>query len=210
MCKKIKTLFIIFLTLMITTSCSGSMNFGTDDMNIYKKIHKKYVNMHAYSAEAVMTVYSNKTENKYNVIQYFKEPDIYKTEFLEDDGLVGLSIIEKDGKVTMSFPKGSFADINAGEVPDCTFINNFFKLYYTSQDTAINTVGAKDSKDVFLETNIFPVSKNAKKAVMKVSPDSEVEYIEIYDMGGRLFMKIEFTKINYNEDLSDEIFTIRK
>ncbi len=208
MCKKLKMCFIIFLTLMITTSCGIKMNFSADGTDIYKKIHKRYMNMESYSAKAVMTVYSNKTENQYNLIQYYKEQGMYKTEFLQADGSIDSVICEKEGKVLISSHRGNPVIAKADDALSCLFINNFFKLYYNSQDTAINTDANSEDRGVILETDIFPISQNAKKAVMALGGDAYVRYIEVYDMGGRCSAKIEFTEFNYNIDIPDENFTI--
>ena len=198
MCRKLTSLLFLFLALTIISGCSSGMNFSDDDMDIYKKIHKKYAYMESYTAKAEMIIYSNKTENKYKLKQYVKEPKMYKTEFLNENGETDVMIIEKDGNITINSPLGNSIDAQSSELCDCTFINNFFSLYYKSQETSISVASQKTSS-VLLETDIYPISKNAKKAVMTLDEDANVKSIKIYDVGGNLRSEIIFTEFNYKQ-----------
>lgn len=206
MCRKI---ILMILTLMIITGCSAPMNFSTEDMDIYEKIHKKYLNMDSYCAKGILTTYSNKTENKYTLLQYYKKPGMYKTEYLNPDGTVSLVFVEKDGVIYISSPSGNEMEFPAKDFPDCTYVNNFFKLYYNSAETSINVSKNENSKNMFLEADIYPISANAKKAIMTIDDSTNIISTEIYDMGNDLRTKLEFTEFDYGADLSDEIFTLR-
>jgi len=208
MCKKLTSLIFLFLTLTTISGCSSGMNFSDGDMDIYKKIHKKYAYMESYTAKAEMTVYSNKTENTYTLLQYAKEPDMYKTEFLNKNGETDTVIIENNGIMTISSPSGDSLEAKSSEFPECTFINEFFSLFYKSQETSIN-VSAQESSSVLLETDIFPISKEAKKAVMTLDNNANVKSIKIYDAGRNLRSETVFTEFNYNEHIYDEIFNLR-
>ena len=192
MCKKFLCFLLSFLTLMIIPGCYSGANFKDGDMDIYKKIHKKYAYMKSYTAKAEMTVYSNKTENKYSILQYAKEPKMYRTEFLSEDGKTELLSIEKEGKIRI-----------------CTFINNFFALFYKSQETAVSVSSQSDRNFISLETDIFPPSKNIKKAVMLVDENADVKSIKIYDAGGNLHIETIFTEFNYNAEINNELFDLR-
>lgn len=205
MCRKLLCLLLTFLTLTIIPGCFSGMNFSDDDMDIYKKIHKKYAYMKSYTAKAETTVYSGKTKSKYTVLQYTKEPKMYRTEFLSENEKAELIVVEKNGKISVS-SLGSSLNFNSSDIYDCTFINNFFNLYYKSQQTAINVSAQKDSSFILLETDIFPVSKNAKKAVMMLDRNANVQNIKIYDAGGNLYTETVFLEFNYNAEIQDELF----
>ena len=208
MCKKLLCFILTFLTLMIIPGCSSGMNFTDGDMDIYKKIHKKYAYMESYTARAEMTVYSNKTQNKYELLQYTKNPKMFRTEFLTENGDIDTVIIEKEGCVAISSPLGGTATTNSSDVPDCTFANNFFALFYKSHETAVNVSGQDNNSSIMLETDIFPVSKDAKKAVMTLDEKANIKSIKIYDAGANLRTEIVFKEFNYNEKINDELFDL--
>ena len=206
MCKKPIAFLLLFLTLTIIPGCSPGMNFSDNDMNIYKKIHKKYAFMESYAAKAEMIVYSNKTENKYEILQYSKEPKMYRTEFLSPDGEIDFVVIENDGcNIFSPVSSADAISLPSSDSLDCTFINNFFALFYNSQQTTIN-VSSESPSFITLETEIYPVSKERRKAVMVLDEKANIKSIKIYDAGKNLRTEIVFSEFYYNKHIDDKLF----
>ena len=215
-CKCVRLLAAILLTLMIIpalSGCKGTMNFSDADMDVYEKIHKRYNEMESYSAQVRLTVKSNKTEKTYLLRQYAKEPGKYRTEILEPESMKGLVTVQNGESVKLTKPDtDKVITAPAEEELDYTFVNNFFKLYYKSEETAIDVVAGADggaSGTTLLETELMPAEAHRKKATMLIDNKSlKPKNITVYDMGGNINMIAEFSDFVYNDNCKDEIFRI--
>ena len=82
MCKR---LTIILLTLTISLSIC-SCGFSDRDMDIYEKIHNRYNKLASYTADLDLTVFSNKTENRYFLSQKTQDPDKFFVRVTDEKG----------------------------------------------------------------------------------------------------------------------------
>lgn len=209
MCKKA---FCIILTLMISLSAVGcSHSFSDRDMDIYEKIHKYYNKMESFSTDIDLTVYSNKTENRYFVSQKFKNPDMYYTRVTDNDATFSVTTITNQGKTKTSADGSEYSLlIPSDDYVDLLFLNNFFKAYYMSKETSlfVNSSLAKSDKTIFsinLSDNDLCIGEISLSVDNKtLSPDT----LTAYDTDGKKLFVASFCTFAYNDKIDDTIFNI--
>ena len=204
MCKKV---FLLFLTLMISLSVSACSGFSDSDMDIYEKIHKHYNKMESYTTDLDMTVYSNKTKNRYFVTQKVKSPDMYYTHITDENATFSVTTVSKDG-VTKTAAEACEYSMT---VPDdnslgILFLNNFFKAYYASEETSLSVQKSQKSKRCVLTVDIFDKNDSIRKVTLAIdnktlSPVS----ISVYE-SDELLLKGTFENFRYNEKIEDSVF----
>ncbi len=209
MCKRL-ALFLVLLTLMITTGCSSPMHFNDSHMDIYKRIHHTYSRMTSYTAEVKLTVKGNKTENNYLLTQEFKEPQMSAVTIKEPAHMEGLKTVINGDKVLI-FAKNAEQKVfaTAEQVPNVLFVHEFFSLYYKSEETAIHVSAEEDGKTLLLETECSPQTSGAYKVTMLLDTKTlHPKTITVFDAGGNVRQMAEFLSFTYNPSLQEDIFTI--
>lgn len=209
MCRKF---FILFLTLMISLSMSAcTRSFSDRDMDIYEKIHKTYSKMESFSADLDLTVFSNKTENRYFVAQKYSAPDKFFTRVTDTDATFSVTTIT-NGKVTKTFADGSeySLTIPSEDYGSLLFVNNFFRAYYLSQQTSISvdaslTKSDKTVLDVEIPDNDLCI-RNVSLSIdnKTLAPHSMTGYGEDES---KLFVA-RFDNFKFNDKIDDTIFNV--
>lgn len=204
MCKKV---LVLFLTLMISLSVSACSNFSDSDMDIYEKIHKHYNKMESYTADVDVTVYSNKTENRYFIAQKVKSPDMYYTHITDEKATFNVTTVSKGGitktaaeacEYTMTVPDGDRLGV--------LYLNNFFKAYYASEETSLSVQKSLKSKKTMLSVEIFDENSAIKKINLSVD-NKTLSPVSISVYGDEdLLLKGTFENFKYNEKIDDSLF----
>ena len=209
MCKRFVLLGAL-LALMITTGCSLPTQFNDSRMDIYKKIHHTYSRMTSYTAEVRVTVKGNKTENTYLLTHEVKEPNVSAITIKEPSHLAGLKTVICGDKVLISAKNvGQELLTETSPMNDVLLVNEFFSLYYRSEETAIHASTEEDSKTLLLETECSPQTSGAYKATMLLDTKTlHPKTITVFDAGGNVRRMAEFLSFTYNPSLSEDIFTI--
>lgn len=204
---------LILLTLMISLclcSCEGSSNFTDEDLGIYEKIHRYYNKMESYSAYVKMTVKSNKTENVYEMEQ-MSAGNKKMTKLVSPEHLSGIMTIT-DGDNTQVIYSGSKEhklSVPVSEDIDFSFVDNFMRFYYRSEETAVTTTAQSESETTLFETELPLDSARRRKASMLIDNKTLApKNITVYDMGGNIVFIAEFVNFVYNDNIKDEVFEI--
>ena len=210
MCKRLCVFLALILTLMINAGCSGPVPIGDQDALIYQKIHHKFAALQSYTAVVRLTVVSNKTEQTYELLQQVKEPDKAKVEVKSPEDFAGMTTIYCGETVSV------FSDVTdkplsvaALEELNDVFITDFFARYYQSEDTALSvSVGEGTDRTMLLETAACPEESGRYKITLLLDTKKlEPKVLTIYDVGGNIRLKAEFTEFYYNPVLDDSIFS---
>ena len=205
MCKK---LISLILTLMISLSVCAC-GFSDKDMDIYEKIHKKYLKMESYSADLDMTVFSNKTQNRYFISQKTCDPDKFYTLVTDPDGLFSVTTVTS-GPQTLVTTDGSDYSITvpSNEYLDLLFVNNFLKAYYASETTSLSV----DTS--FIEGNKTTLSvetNHENSAIKKVSLsfNNETlapEAISVFGENDTLLSTAKYENFKFNDNIDPSVF----
>lgn len=92
-------IFFIICVILVTTICFLRKNdyktkkFGNTNIKSAENIKEYILNISSYEADISLEVISNKTTNKYRLIQKYVAPNIFKQEVLEPNNIKGLITI---------------------------------------------------------------------------------------------------------------------
>lgn len=204
MCKK---LCLIFLALMISLS-AAACGMTDSNMDIYEKIHKHYNKMEGYSADLSLTVFSNKTENRYYAAQKTISPDKFYTKVTDEEGTFSVTTVTNGGKTTVSADAFSHSmTVPSDEYLSLLFVNNFLSAYYASEDTVLSVSNslAKPDKtvmEVFLPENKLSITKVSlsfdNRSLLPVS-------VALYS-GDKMTAYGVYENFKYNDKIDQSVF----
>jgi len=207
MCKKF---FSLFLTLMISLSIVGcSHPFSDRDMDIYEKIHKHYNKLESFTSDLDLTVFSNKTENRYFVNQKFQTPDKYFTRVTDENGTFSVTTITNKDKTKTSADGSEYSlTIPSDEYVSLLFINNFFKAYYLCKETSISVDSSLTKSDkTVLGVEIFDDDLAVKTISLSIDNKTLSPYsITAYDTNEKKLFTGKFDNFKFNEKIDESIF----
>ena len=95
----IAIIIIICIILVISISSFFTKNnyktkeFGNTNIKSAENIKEYILNISSYEADISLEITSNKTINKYRLIQKYASPNIFKQEVLEPNNIKGLTTI---------------------------------------------------------------------------------------------------------------------
>ncbi len=211
MCKRLCLLALV-ITLMILSGCAPQKTLSDHEAGVYSRLHKKFSKMNSYSATVRLTVKGNKTENIYVMTQQVQEPDSAVISLTEPVTLAGLTTILSAGQASVSaFPDEAALTVPAADILQNVLINNFFSIYYQSEETALSvSAPATGNGTVLLETAVIPeTSEQYKLALLCDAQKLEPKSLTVYDVGGNIRMIAEFSDFIYNPSFDSEIFMIQ-
>lgn len=204
--KKCKCILLL-LTLMMTL-CSCGNNKSID---IYGRVYDKYKNFKSYRCDVELTVNSNKTTRHYEVRQVYKAPDKYRIEVNEPSNIKGLTTVYNGTNVTTLMPEvgGKYALQNFNPVGESyTFLPDFFKTYYKSEQTSVQTMTRKHANTTLLNTQI--PGNNIHRYSQSLWVDNATLLpvrMEVYDIKNKPVISILYHNFEFNPDMKDELFT---
>lgn len=193
---------------MISLSvCACGMS--DSNMDIYEKIHNHYNKMKSYSADLDLTVYSNKTENRYFITQKTILPNKFYNRATDEKGTFSV-ITVSDGTTTKTQANGSDYSITvpAEDYLNILFVNNFLKAYYASEETSLSVDNSltKSDKTVFtvsLENPDITASKVSMSFNNKtLSPDT----VTVYGKDGKTLATAKYENFKYNDKIDESVF----
>ena len=203
MCKKLTS---FFLTLMISLSVCAC-GFSDRDMDIYEKIHKHYSKMESYTTDVDMTVYSNKTKNRYFITQKVKSPDMYYTHITDENATFSVTTTTKDGKTKTVADGCEYAmTVPADNSLGVLYLDKFFRAYYASEETSLSVQKSHKSRKTVLSVDIFDESTAIRKISLSVD-NKTLSPVSISVYGDEeLLIAGNFENFRYNEKIDDSIF----
>ncbi len=204
MCRKV---FVLFLALMISLSVSACSGISDSDMDIYEKIHKHYNKMESYTADVDVTVYSNKTENRYFVAQKVKSPDMYYTHITDEKATFGVTTVSKGGKIkTVADGSEYTMTVPDDESLGVLYVNNFFKAYYASEETSLSVQKTLKSKKTVLSVEVFDEDSAIRKVNLAID-NKTLAPVSVSVYGDEdLLLKGTFENFRYNEKIDNSLF----
>lgn len=197
---------------MISLSAVGcTRSFSDRDMDIYEKIHKHYNKLESFSADIDLTVFSNKTENRYFVSQKFKAPDKYFTRVTDGDGTFSVTTITNHDK-TKTFADGSEYSliIPSEEYVNLLFINHFLKAYYMSKETSISVDSSLTKSDkTILDVKLSDNDLSIKSISLSIDNKTLLPHsLTACGTDDKKLFVATFDNFNYNDKVDDSIFNI--
>lgn len=205
MCKKLTSLILTLMISLSVCACGAS----DSDMDIYEKIHKTYSHLESYSADLDLTVFSNKTENRYFVSQKTKEPDRFYTLVTDDKGTFSVTTVTNGDKTSTSAEGFDYTiTVPSEEYLSLLFVNNFLRAYYASEDTSVTvdsslTKGDNTVLTVAVNENDLSISEVSMAFDNKTLAPSTVT---VYGEGGKTLATAKYENFKFDDKIDDSVF----
>lgn len=211
MCKRLIALLTLMTSVCLIFACTPLKGLSNSDMDIYEKIHSHYSNLKSYSAYLKFTVYSNKTENEYVSHQKaLGSSKLFCKTKPENDSFKVTTVTDGKNTKTVTDSSSYMAAMPASNAVNYLFVNTFFKLYYSSEDTVLSVNSSKEGNVTVLKTAVLPKSKNVASVSLSIDNKTlEPKEITIYGIDGNAQIKGTFYDFKYNDkDITEDIFRI--
>lgn len=169
-------------------------------------IKEQLAKLESYTATAIVELYNNKIDNKFEVIQFYKKGK-FRLEVLEENGNIDKIIVYDGIRSYVYFAKVNqvFVVENAEEVPLYSMITSFIKNYTNSGGDI-----AKREMDKFYLITVPVLDKNffMYKEQMSFSKKTLLpEELTIFDINNNIFAQITYKDFKYNPEIDDKLFT---
>ncbi|MBQ3181314.1 MAG: hypothetical protein IJB50_00930 [Clostridia bacterium] len=178
-------------------------------MDIYEKIHKHYNTLESFTADLDLTVFSNKTENRYFVNQKFSSPDKFFTRVTDEKGTFSVTTITNKDRTKTSADGSEYSlIIPSDEYVSLLFINNFFRAYYLCKETSISVESSLTKSDkTVLGVDISDSDLAIKSISLSIDNKTLSPHIlTAYDVDGKKLLSAKFDNFKFNEKIDESIF----
>ena len=207
MCKK---LIVFFLTLMISLSVC-SCDFSDSDMDIYEKIHKRYNKLESYTSDLDLTVFSNKTENRYFVSQKTKDPDRFYARITDEKGTFSLTTVTNNGTTKVTADGSEYAmTVPCQDYMSLLFVNNFLREYFASESTSLSVDNSLTKSDkTLMEVAVANEDLNLSKVSLSFDNKTLLpDTITIYNKESKVIAKGKYENFTFNDKIDEAFFSI--
>lgn len=206
MCKR---LTIILLTLTISLSIC-SCGFSDRDMDIYEKIHNRYNKLASYTADLDLTVFSNKTENRYFLSQKTQDPDKFFVRVTDEKGTFSVTTVTNGTTTKISADGSEYAmTVPCEDYMSLLFVNSFLRAYFASEETSLSVDKSlvksdKTLMEVAIENEDLNLSKVSLSFDNKtLSPDT----VTVYNREGKATAKGKYENFKFNDKIDETVFS---
>ena len=169
-----------------------------------QEIIENLMNLSSYTVKIEMLVYSNKNENKYEIVQsYEKNGDNEKSvqEILEPENISGVKIIQENDKLILENSRLSLKNIieNYKYITDnCIDLSSFFKEYKNNENKQQN----ENEDEVilsFIKTDANPYIKNRILTIDKKTGNPKKMECKSENEKTTLYILYNEVKLNTNK-----------
>lgn len=206
MCKR---LTIILLTLTISLSIC-SCGFSDRDMDIYEKIHNRYNKLASYTADLDLTVFSNKTENRYFLSQKTQDPDKFFVRVTDEKGTFSVTTVTNGTTTKISADGSEYAmTVPCEDYMSLLFVNSFLRAYFASEETSLSVDKSlvksdKTLMEVAIENEDLNLSKVSLSFDNKtLSPDT----VTVYNRDGKATARGKYENFKFNDKIDETVFS---
>jgi len=201
-------------TLMITLISCGR------NEDIHTRIYRKYSNIDSFSAVVEVTVNTDRTENVYQMRQYYIAPDMFREDVLSPENLEGMTYIFSGGTMLIIPPNDGesvlFEDIPKNR--SYTFLPDFFGRYFEIGTEAVPVSAEPTGETAQVDETVTVLEvqldgDNIYRATQKLWIDNKTLMpirLETYDADGDPLVVVLFTEFNLNDNIDDEIFNLQR
>ena len=197
---------VLILALGLLTGCFK------ESLSPMEEVQKKLLEMENYKCEASLIRVSNKGEEKYETLQYYKNTGEYRMEILSPESIAGNYTIY-DGNNLYQYNKR----LNDKVISDTTdkkhrnelFLGCFMENYMGSEDVSVEAGAFEDSECIILEAVIPGGNRylSSEKLWIDTETLEPIKFV-IYDKDGKERYILTYTDFEYNSDIDDSLFSI--
>ncbi len=200
-------ILIIGIIFIFLKNNNKLQNLG-NNMSKVKNLETYILQMDSYEAVAEITITSNKTTNKYKVMQKYLEDGSFKQEVIEPETISGTQIIYdgksltlKNTKLNLSKIYENYQYISSNELG----LQYFIQDYKESEDASFY----EEETDAILETTVKNGSKYIAKKILRVDKTTgKPKSLEIRDNTQKVLVYILYNEIKI-KDVQNEMLAFK-
>lgn len=145
------TATLMLVPMIVFCSCAKNTK-NTETVN--DKIYKNFSDIKSYTAKCKITIHSQRKTVYSVTLDYFKKDNTYKMSY--NDTIITI----KDDKAKIEKSGSVYAVKSSSEyIP--MFVNEFFRRYYTGEESSLSVSKIKSPSVIMLETKLGENDKNA-------------------------------------------------
>jgi len=185
-----------------------SINLGNTNIKSAESIKEYILNISSYEADISLEITSNRTTNKYKMIQKYVSPNIFKQEVLEPNNIKGLTTTYdgtnlkiENTSIALSKIYENYNYISENSLCLNSFIEEYKKSnnakYDENQDCVILKLKSEDTNNKYsVYKTLYIDKKTLKPTKMEIEEVNKKMLVYI------LYNKIEINSINKEEVLA--------
>ncbi|MDP4118201.1 MAG: hypothetical protein Q8873_03305 [Bacillota bacterium] len=202
--QKIKKIILVPMIISLLAGCGIMKGY-----NVYERVYNTYSKMESYKASVAVTSYSNNSENKYTLTQYYKCPNKQRSEYSPGNGGGSITIINgKEGKLFSDYGTDPvILDAIDIDEKDYLMLETFFEIYYSSEETSIKTSGSDNNGTLTLRAetgNSHPYRKRIELVID--SKSLKPKKMTVFGYDNKPALCIQYLSFELNPTLEDSIF----
>ena len=200
------TVTILFIVLLLT-GCSEK----TDEELLYDA-QKKIVSLNTYICTAEITVYGNKSPQKYTAKQWFAAPDKYRIEIENPENLKGKVTIYNGKRAWICHPRIGqewLMEDFLASVEQKMFLGYFINNFVNTENVKLNKEIIDDKEYILLQTEIPGNHPYFNKERLWFDIKKYYPYrLQVLDVDDNVRIDVQYLNFRYNESIDNRIFTI--
>lgn len=198
---------ILFIVLLLT-GCSEKT-----DEELFYDAQKKIVSLNTYTCTAEVTVYGNKSPQKYTAKQWFAAPDKYRIEIENPENLKGKVTVYNGKRAWICHPRigqeWMMEDFLAS-VEQKMFLGYFINNFVNTENVKLNKEIIDDKEYISLQTEIPGNHPYFNKERLWFDIEKYYPYrLQVLDVDDNVRIDVQYLNFRYNENIDNRIFTIK-
>lgn len=205
---RLKVWILILLMLLLLTGCTEKTN-----EEIFYKAQKQMIELDTYVCTADITIFGNKSPEKYTAKQWFKAPDKYRIEIQSPDEVKGKITIYNGKKAFVCHPRiGQEWLVNdfSTSVENKIFIGYFLNNFVNTENTEVNKETIGDRDYILIQTEIPGNHPYFNKERLWFDIKNYYPYkLQVLDKDDGTRIEVRYIDFKFNEKIEDNMFTIK-
>ncbi len=204
--QKIKKMSLVLMIICLFTGCGKMKGY-----NVYERVYLTYKNMESFTAEVEVTSYSNNSENKYTLTQYYKSPDKQRSEYSSEIGGSNVTVINGGKGKLVSGETNAEIELDSAALKEKNYLmlSTFFENYFSSEETAVLTSGNEKKGNIRLSAETGSSNPYRKKIELLIdSKTLKPLKMTVYDDKNKPSLCIEYIKFEINKNTDENIFSV--
>lgn len=199
-------MFIPFVILVLL-----AQGCGKPQESKFSKAGKMLAGLETYTVTAEIIVRGNKLTESYFVKQYFKYPDRYRLEALNQGDREGKVTIYDGEKIMIYQPqiKQLIIMTNFKETEDSSMFPGYFaKSLFSSEDADYQIKKVGSNEYITIKTEVPGGNNYRKYQILYIDAKSTMPVMmEVIDSSGNITVTVHYRDFVYNAKIDDKLFT---
>ncbi|MCL2375888.1 MAG: hypothetical protein FWC76_00690 [Defluviitaleaceae bacterium] len=210
--KKFMFLMLICAGVLVLSACTAIQE--RVDATAYERIHRQLMAMESFTTQATVTFISNNSTHVYETIQHARVTGEYRIEVTAPENVAGNTTVFDGTTISQFNPRvdGRISQTST-EAPERLeiLLTSFVRNFVTSQEVSIMAAAMEEGLTTILEATIPGDHPYMTSQRLWVKNDTQLPVqMIIYDQNGAERIIVIFNSFEYNVNIEDNMFQVRR